>query len=81
MKDLTSEKLAQLGVALAFAGEPDAVVVDDIEDELTMSQSEWLMELLIDAARTRGAAVAVGVVERELGAMADACVYLSKGGE
>ncbi len=81
VKDLTSEKLAQLGVALAFAGEPDAVVVDDIEDELTMSQSEWLMELLIDAARTRGAAVAVGVVERELGAMADACVYLSKGGE
>ncbi len=81
VKDLTSEKLAQLGIALAFAGEPDAVVVDDIEDQLTMSQSEWLMDLLIDAARTRNAAIVTGVVERDLAAMADACVYLSKGGE
>ena len=81
VKDLTSEKLAQLGIALAFAGEPDAVAVDDVEDQLTMSQSEGLMELLMDAARTQGAAVVVGVVERDLASMADACVYLSKEGE
>ncbi|MFQ9181639.1 MAG: hypothetical protein ACLR3C_18430 [Eggerthella lenta] len=29
-EDLTSQKLAQLGIALAFVGEPDAVVVDDV---------------------------------------------------
>lgn len=81
VKDLTSEKLTQLGIALAFAGAPDAVVVDDVEDQLTMSQSEGLVELLLDAARTRDVAIVMGVVERDLAAMADACVYLSKEGE
>ncbi len=76
-----SEKLTQLGIALAFAGEPDAVVVDDVEDQLTMMQSEGLVNLLLDAARTRGVAIVMGVVERDLAAMADACVYLSKEGE
>lgn len=81
VKDLTSEKLTQLGIALAFVGEPDAVVVDDVEEQLTMSQSEGLVELLLDAARTRKVAIVMGVVERDLAAMADACVYLSKEGE
>lgn len=81
VKDLTAEKLAQLGIALAFVGEPDAVMVDDVEDQLTMSQSEGLMELLLAAARTRNVAIVVGVVERDLAAMADATVYLSKEGE
>ena len=81
VKDLTSEKLVQLGIALAFVGEPDAVVVDDVESQLTMSQSEGLVQVLLDAARTRNAAIVVGVVERDLAAMADATVYLSKEGE
>ena len=81
VKDLTAEKLARLGIALAFVGSPGAIVVDDVEDQLTMSQSEGLMDLLLDAARTRNAAVVVGVVERNLASMADTCVYLSKEGE
>lgn len=81
VKDLTSEKLTQLGIALAFVGEPDAVVVDNVEDQLTMTQSEELVRLLLNAARTHNAAVVVGVVERDLAAMADATVYLSKEGE
>lgn len=81
VKDLTSEKLAQLGIALAFVGEPDAVAVDDVEDQLTTSQSRGLMELLSRAAREHDAAVVVGVVERELACRADACVYVAKEGE
>lgn len=81
VKDLTSEKLTQLGIALAFVGEPDAVMVDDVESQLTMSQSEGLVQMLLDAARTRNVAIVVGVVERDLAAMADATVYLSKEGE
>lgn len=81
VKDLTAEKLAELGIALAFAGEPDAIVVDDIEDQLTMSQSKGLMELLLRAARERNAAIVVGVIERDLAAMAATCVYLEKEGE
>lgn len=81
VKDLTSETLCALGIALAFVGEPEAVVVDDVENQLTMSQSEGLVQLLLDAARSRNAAIVVGVVERDLAAMADATVYLSKEGE
>lgn len=81
VKDITSGRLAQLGIALAFVGNPDAVVVDDIENQLTMSQSEGLMNLLTEAARARKTAIVVGVVERDLAAMADATVYLSKEGE
>lgn len=81
VKNLTAEKRVQLGIALAFVGEPDAVVVDDVEDQLTMSQSEGLVNLLLDAARSRNVALVMGVVERGLACMADGCVYLSKEGE
>ena len=81
VKDLTSQQLAQLGIALAFVGNPDAVVVDDIEGQLTMAQSEGLMNALIGLSRERNVAVVVGVVERSLAAMADATVYLAKEGE
>lgn len=81
VKDLTSEKLAQLGIALAFVGDADAVAIDDVEDQLTASQSRGLMELLSCAAREHDAAVVVGVVERELACRVDACVYLAKEGE
>lgn len=81
VKDLTSERLTQLGIALALVGEPDAIVMDDVEDQLTMTQSEGLVDLLLDVARSRNVAVVMGVVERDLAAMADACVYLSKEGE
>lgn len=81
VKDLTAEKLSELGIALAFAGKPDAVVVDDVEDQLTMSQSEGLMRLLKQAAQQRNVAIVVGVIERSLGAMADNCLYLEKEGE
>ncbi len=81
VKDLTAQKLTELGIALAFAGEPDAVVVDDIEDQMTMSQSSEIMEILVRTARTRQVAIVVGLVERELAAMADVCVFLAKEGE
>lgn len=81
VKDITAEKMALLGIALAFVGDPDAVVVDDVEDQLTMSQSQDLMKMLVEAALTRKAAVVVGVAERDLANMADARIYLAKEGE
>ena len=81
IKDISAETRAQLGIALAFVGEPEAVVIDDIEDQLTMSQSEGLMTMLHRAAREQSAAIVVGVVERGLADMADAKVFLAKEGE
>lgn len=80
VKSLTSEHLAQLGIALAFVGSPRLVVVDDIEDQLTMDQSIRLMNMLISRAREHRVAIVVGVVERELARMADQTVFLSKEG-
>ncbi|MEF9841278.1 MAG: ATP-binding cassette domain-containing protein [Raoultibacter sp.] len=80
VKDLTSEKLVQLGVALACVGDPKMIVVDDIEDQLTKTQSEKLMEALVEVAHVRGVAVVVGCIERDLAAMADGVCYLEKEG-
>lgn len=79
--DLTAERLAQLGIALAFVGEPEAVMVDDVEDQLTSSQSQGLMRLLRQQARLRRAAVVVGVTEQALAREADSYVCLTREGE
>ncbi|MCD8317239.1 MAG: ATP-binding cassette domain-containing protein [Eggerthellaceae bacterium] len=79
--NLTSERRTQLEIALSFVTSPKAVVIDDIEDQLTMSQSVWLMKLLVDAARSYHCSIVVGITERELASMVDACVYLSKEGD
>lgn len=81
VKDLNSEQLTVLGISLAFVRHPDIVVVDDIEAQLTLEQSKRLMQLLHDLARDRATGIIVGITERDLAAMADTCVYLSKEGE
>ena len=80
-EDLPPQKPAHAGIALGVVGEPESGGGGERGGELTMSQSEALVDLLLDAARTRNVAVVVGVVERDLAAMAAATVYLSKDGE
>lgn len=76
--DMTAERRAQLGIALGFVGAPAAVMVDDVEDQLTTRQSQGLMRLLRQQARLRNAVVVVGVTERALAREADACVDLTE---
>lgn len=78
VKELDVERRVQLGIALAFVGDPAVVVVDDIEGELTVTQSHGLMDLLAERARALGVAVIVGVVERSLADRADAVLYMLK---
>ncbi|MEG0070386.1 MAG: ATP-binding cassette domain-containing protein [Raoultibacter sp.] len=80
VKDLTAEKRVQLGVALACVGNPQMIVIDDIEDQLTKTQSEEIMATLVDLAHTRKMAIAVGCIERDLATMADGVCYLEKEG-
>lgn len=74
--DLSKEQLTALGVQLAWVGHPDIIVVDDIESGLTKTQSEALMQRLIHLARSRNVTILVGVLERDLAAMADNAFYL-----
>lgn len=76
--DMTAERRARLGIALGFVGSPAAVVVDDVEDQLTARQSQGLMRLLHQRAHLRNVAVVVGVTEQALAREADACVNLTE---
>ncbi len=80
VKDITAEQKARFGIALACVGKPKMIVVDDIEDQMTMNQSKALMELLLKISRELDLVVVVGIMERDLAAMADKTVYLSKEG-
>ena len=76
VRELTSDELTRLGIALAWTGHPDIIAVDDIESHLTKDQATAIMEDLIRLTRNRGVTVVVGVLERDLAAMADNAFYL-----
>ena len=78
---LTREQLVALGVQLAWVGHPDIIVVDDIESGLTLGQSAQIMKRLHAMAQSRNVTILVGVLERELAAMADEAFYLGEDGQ
>lgn len=75
--ELSRERLVELGVALAMVNNPIGVAVDDIEDQLTIAQSDRLMNMLARLAHERGVAVMVACTERSLAATADRTYDLS----
>lgn len=79
VKNLPAKTKAQVGIALAFVGNPQAVVVDDVESRLTLLESKDLMALLLQCARARHVAVAVGVTESLLAKTADEVFHLGPG--
>lgn len=76
--ELTRQTMVRLDVALAWTGHPDIIVLNDIETGLTKGQSVEIMELLVRQTRMRNVTIVVGVLERDLAAMADAAVYLGE---
>ena len=85
LEDLAKEKVNslrqmeydRLGIALGMAGSPELLVVDDIEGDLTRAQSEQLMALLKDIARTHATTVVVSVVDPGLAQLADVVVPIN----
>jgi len=76
IRELTRDQLVHLGIALAWASHPDIIVVDDIESQLTKDQSTNIMNDLRSLARKRNVTIVIGVLERDLAAMADGAYYL-----
>ena len=76
--ELTRQMMVRLGVALAWTGHPDIIVLNDIETGLTKGQSVQIMERLVQHTRTRNVTILVGVLERDLAAMADIALYLGE---
>lgn len=69
--DLTAKEKVWLGVALGMAKNPEFLVVDDVESNLTNEESLELMNLLADIAHKREIVVAVGVVDPSIVGPAD----------
>lgn len=78
VSELTEQIVVRLGVALAWVGHPDIIVVDDIETGMVKSQSIEIFQRLQQQARTRNVTIVVGVLERDLAAMADGALYLGE---
>ena len=76
--ELTSKKLTELGVALAWVSHPDIIVVDNIESELTLDQSFSILENNKRYSKARNVTILVGVLEPELAEAADNAYYLSE---
>lgn len=76
VRELTRDELVHLTTALAWAGHPDIIVIDDIESQLTHEQSSAFMDDLLNLARKRNVTILVGVIERDLAAKADHALYL-----
>jgi len=64
--DLDRRTYDRLGIALGMVGDPELLVVDDIETDLTEHQTVTLIELLKDLARTRGITVVCGMTDYDL---------------
>ena len=76
VRDLSRERHVLLGIALGLVNNPQALAVDDIEDQLTRVQSERLMGKLLQVAHDRRIAVMVACTERSLAQMADRVYHL-----
>ena len=68
-------------IALACAGDPAILMVDDIQDGLTQHQSIRVMNHLKNLAYTRGMTILVGIGEYDIARYADGIVVLSASAE
>ena len=75
-RDLDAEQRVRLGIALALASAPDAIVVDDLDRDLDSEQIARIGSLLRSLADD-GVTVFVACVDRSSAAFADAVVSLS----
>lgn len=77
--DLDSFDRKRFDIALAYAGDPELLMVDDIQAGLTQHQSIRLMKALKGLARSKGTTILVGLNEYEVARYADAVAVCSQG--
>lgn len=80
-RDLDSYDRKRFDIALAYAGDPELLMVDDIQSGLTQHQSIRLMKALKGLAQAKGTTILVGMNEYEIARYADAVVVCSQEAE
>lgn len=74
VRDITRFDLVQFGIALGMVSDPQLLIVDDIEDQLTLNQTHQILEGLLAIAHDAHKVVVVGCTEKSVAESAD-CVY------
>ena len=80
-RDLEAFEKKLFDVALACAGDPEILMVDDIQDGLTQHQGIRLMKAFKNLAQNRGMTIFVGIGEYDIARYADAVVVVSASAE
>lgn len=80
VRDYERIDLVRLGIALGMAGDPKLLLVDDVEDQLTSSQTAQILVELRDIAHGRNVAVVFACTDEDVAREADLVVDLQKGG-
>ena len=80
-RDLDSYESALFGILLACCGEPNLLMVDDVQNGLTQHQSIKLVKLLKNMAQSTDVTVFFGCGEYEIARYADGIVVLSDDAE
>lgn len=80
-KELDSYDAARFGVILAMASNPELLIVDDVQADLTQHQSRKLVAWLKGIAAEYGTTVLFACTEYEIARRADGVVVMSEGAE
>lgn len=80
-KDLDSYTAKRFDIALACAGEPQILMVDDIQNGLTQHQSLRIIDLLRGLAQAKGVTVVIGTVEYDIARHCDKVIVFSPSAE
>lgn len=74
VRDISQFDLVMFGIALGMANDPKLLIVDNIEDQLTLNQTHEILDCLLALAHDYHKVVVVGCTEKSVAESAD-CVY------
>lgn len=74
VRDISQFDLVMFGIALGMANDPKMLIVDNIEDQLTLNQTHEILDRLLMLAHEYHKVVVVGCTEKSVAESAD-CVY------
>ncbi len=79
-RDINQFDLVMFGIALGMANNPKLLIIDNIEDQLTLNQTHEILEFLLPLAHDYHKVVVVGCTEKSVAESADYVYTLTSEG-
>lgn len=80
VRDINQFDLVMFGIALGMANDPKLLIVDNIEDQLTLHQTHEIVDRLYDVVHQYHKVIVVGCTERSVAESADYVYTLTEEG-